>query len=51
MPSTLVFSARDNNQLPMPAKTNDDGNRRFKNLFKTKADLLFEVLVDKITEP
>jgi FKBP-type peptidyl-prolyl cis-trans isomerase len=50
LPSVQVFAARDKNQLPLPAKDNADGNRRFKNLFKTKADLLFEVLVDKIQE-
>jgi hypothetical protein len=51
VPSVLVFAARDNNQLPLPSKLNDDGNRRFKNLFKTKADLLFEVLITKIVDP
>jgi hypothetical protein len=48
LPSVQVFAARDKKQLPLPAESNVDGNRRFKNLFKTKADLLFEVLVDKI---
>ena len=51
VPSVLVFAARNDNQLPFPSKLNDDGNRRFKNLFKTKADLLFEVLVNKIVDP
>ena len=48
IPSVQVFAARDSNQLPLPSDTNEDGKRRFKNLFKTKADLLFEVLVNKI---
>lgn len=51
VPSVAVFAARDKNQLPLPAANNDDGNRRFRNLFKTKADLLFEVLVVKVTDP
>jgi len=50
LPSVQVFAARDAGQLPIPSKTNADGLRRFSNLFKTKADLLFEVLVDKIAQ-
>ena len=50
LPSVQVFAARDAGQLPLPAKANADGLRRFSNLFKTKADLLFEVLVDKIAQ-
>jgi len=51
IPSQLVFRARDAKQLPLPSPTDDDGNRRFKNLFKTDATLLFEVLINKIDEP
>ena len=50
LPSVQVFAARDAGQLPLPSKTNADGQRRFSNLFKTKADLLFEVLIDKIVQ-
>ena len=46
IPSTMVFSARNNSQLPLP--TSKDGKRRFENLFKTDATLLFEVLVTRI---
>ena len=34
IPSVAVFTARDNNQLPLPSSSNSDGQRRFKNLFK-----------------
>jgi len=51
VPSVQTFAARDMKQLPLPSIANSDGNRRFKNLFKTKADLLFEVLVVKIVDP
>ena len=46
LPSTAVYAARKRNQLPLP-KTKD-GQRRFENLFKTDATLLFEVLVTRI---
>ncbi len=46
VPSVAVFKARNDKNLPLP--TSDDGQRRFKNLFKTKADLLFEILVKKV---
>ena len=46
LPSTVVFAARKNNQLPLP--TTKDGKRRFENLFKTDSTLLFEVLVTRI---
>ena len=46
LPSTVVFAARKNDQLPLP--TTKDGKRRFENLFKTDATLLFEVLVTRI---
>ncbi|KAG7353315.1 FKBP-type peptidyl-prolyl cis-trans isomerase [Nitzschia inconspicua] len=46
IPSTQVFAARKANQLPLP--TTKDGKRRFDNLFKTDATLLFEVLVTRI---
>jgi hypothetical protein len=45
VPSTMVFAAREN-QLPLP--TTKDGKRRFDNLFKTDATLLFEVLVTRV---
>jgi hypothetical protein len=48
LPSTLVFSARKDNQLPLPRT--EEGKRRFSKLFKTDATLLFEILVDKIEE-
>jgi len=46
LPSTAVFAARKNNQLPLP--TTKDGQRVFDRLFKTDATLLFEVLVTRI---
>jgi hypothetical protein len=46
LPSTMVFAARNDGQLPLP-KTKD-GKRRYDNLFKTDATLLFEVLVTRI---
>ena len=48
LPSTVVFAAKKNQQLPLPSETNKDGKRRFENLFKTDATLLFEVLVTRI---
>ena len=48
LPSTVVFAAKKNHQLPLPSETNKDGKRRFENLFKTDATLLFEVLVTRI---
>lgn len=48
LPSTVVFSARKANTLPLPSDKNKDGKRRFENLFKTDATLLFEVLVTRI---
>lgn len=48
LPSTMVFAAKKNNQLPLPKATNKDGKRRYDNLFKTDATLLFEVLVTRI---
>ena len=46
LPSTVVFAARKNNQLPLPMTK--EGKRRFDQLFKTDATLLFEVLVTRI---
>ena len=46
IPSTAAFAARKANQLPRP--TTKDGQRRYDNLFKTDATLLFEVLVTRI---
>jgi len=51
VPSKQVFRARADGQLPLPSESNSDGNRRFKNLFKTDATLLFEVLINKIIDP
>jgi len=48
LPSTLVFAARNVQQLPLPKDTNKDGKRRFDNLFKTDATLLFEVFVSRV---
>lgn len=48
VPSTMVFAARNNGQLPLPKETNKDGKRLFDRLFKTEATLLFEVLVTRI---
>lgn len=49
LPSTAVFSARNNNQLPQP--TTKDGKRVYDRLFKTDATLLFEVLVTRVKNP
>lgn len=46
LPSTQVFSARNAGQLPLPETK--DGKRRFEQLFKTDATLLFEVLVTRV---
>lgn len=46
VPTTQVYAARKANQLPLP--TTKDGKRRFENLFKTDATLIFEVLVTRI---
>jgi hypothetical protein len=48
LPSTAVFAARKNGSLPLPSDKNKDGKRRFENLFKTDATLMFEVLVTRI---
>mmetsp|Transcript_30800 Transcript_30800/g.34069 ORF Transcript_30800/g.34069 Transcript_30800/m.34069 type:complete len:299 (+) Transcript_30800:137-1033(+) len=46
LPSMMVFSARDANQLPLPQTKS--GKRMYEQLFKTDATLLFEVLVTRI---
>ena len=46
LPSTQVFAARKEAQLPLPQTK--DGQRRFEQLFKTDATLLFEVLVTRV---
>ena len=46
LPSTMVFAAKKADQLPLPLTK--DGKRRFENLFKTDATLLFEVLVTRV---
>jgi len=46
IPSTMTFSARNAKQLPLA--TTKDGQRRYENLFKTDASLLFEVLVTRV---
>lgn len=48
LPSTVVFAARKNGQLPLPSEKNKDGTRVFDRLFKTDATLLFEVLVTRV---
>jgi len=48
LPSTVVFKARNNEQLPLPSEGNKDGKRVFDRLFKTDATLLAEVLVTRI---
>lgn len=50
IPSTMVFAAKKANQLPLPSEKNKDEVRRFENLFKTDATLLFEVLVTRVKE-
>lgn len=51
IPSVQVYKAYKNGQLPLPSPNDADGNRRLKNLFKTDATLLFEVVVTKIVDP
>lgn len=46
LPSTQVFAARNDNQLPVA--TTKDGKRVYDRLFKTDATLLFEVMVTRI---
>ncbi len=46
IPSTMVFKARNDGQLPLPQSK--DGKRIYDRLFKTEATLLFEVLVTRI---
>lgn len=46
VPTTMIYGAKKAGQLPIP--TTKDGKRRFENLFKTDATLLFEVLVTRI---
>eukprot|EP00545_Synedropsis_sp_CCMP1620_P005584 CAMPEP_0119018442 /NCGR_PEP_ID=MMETSP1176-20130426/19429_1 /TAXON_ID=265551 /ORGANISM="Synedropsis recta cf, Strain CCMP1620" /LENGTH=253 /DNA_ID=CAMNT_0006972449 /DNA_START=39 /DNA_END=800 /DNA_ORIENTATION=+ len=46
VPSTQVFAARNAGQLP--EATTEDGERRYENLFKTDATLLFEITVKRI---
>jgi len=48
LPSTAVFAARNNKQLPLPSDGNKDGKRVFDRLFKTDATLMFEVLVSRV---
>mmetsp|Transcript_3074 Transcript_3074/g.4325 ORF Transcript_3074/g.4325 Transcript_3074/m.4325 type:complete len:277 (+) Transcript_3074:147-977(+) len=48
IPSTIVFAAKKDNQLPLPSENNKEGKRRFQNLFKTDASLIFEILVTRI---
>lgn len=51
IPSTTVFKARKNNQLPLPSANDEEGQRRFERLFKTDATLIFEVLVKEVRNP
>lgn len=48
VPSMQVFKARNADQLPLPAFSNNQGQKYFKRLFKTDATLIFEVKVLKI---
>lgn len=48
IPSTAAYAAKKAGQLPLPKEGNKDGKRRFENVFKTDATLLFEVLVTRI---
>lgn len=48
LPSPVVYAARNEGRLPLPSEKNKDGKRRFENLRKTDATLLFEVLVTRI---
>mmetsp|Transcript_22169 Transcript_22169/g.33288 ORF Transcript_22169/g.33288 Transcript_22169/m.33288 type:complete len:237 (-) Transcript_22169:17-727(-) len=48
VPTQYVYAARKANQLPLPSDKNKDGKRRFENLFKTDATLIFEVLVTRV---
>ena len=44
--TVLFFAARNAGQLPLPETK--DGKRRFEQLFKTDATLMFEVLVTRV---
>ena len=48
VPSTMIFSAKKNNQLPSPLDKNKDEARRFASLFKTDATVLFEVKLVRV---
>lgn len=48
LPSTAVFTAEKNNQLPSPSEDDKEGRRVYDRLFKTDATSLFEVLVTRI---
>jgi hypothetical protein len=48
LPSTAVFAAQKNNQLPAPSEKNKDSKRVYDRLFKTDATSLFEVLVTRV---
>lgn len=48
VPTEFVYAAKKNGQLPLPSENNKDGKRRFENLFKTDATLIFEVLVTRV---
>lgn len=48
LPSPVVYAAYKAGRLPLPSEKNKDGKRRFENLWKTDATLLFEVLVTRI---
>lgn len=48
LPSTAVFAAEKNNQLPSPSEKNKDGKRVYDRLFKTDATSLCELLVTRI---
>ena len=48
LPSTAVFAAQKNEQLPSPSANNKEGKRVYDRLFKTDATSLFEVLLTRI---
>jgi hypothetical protein len=50
IPSVLVYRARKDGRLPLPAEKSTEEQRIVSKLFKTKGDSIFEVLVEKIAE-
>lgn len=48
VPSTLVFMARKDGNLPLPLEKNQDEFRRAQTLLKSDSTLIFEVLLEKV---